>query len=79
MRFLDGLERDFTGVDETEFDAALERAGVLEAIELDEDEEDEDEEEVATRETPVQKPQISVEEMSAALSALSNDHKQNDS
>ena len=77
VRFL-GRARasDFTGVDETEFDAALERAGVLEAIELDEDEEDE--EEVATRETPVQKPQISVEEMSAALSALSNDHKQND-
>jgi len=42
------------------------------------DEDEEDEEEVTTRETPVQKPQISVEEMSAALSALSNDHKQND-
>ena len=79
VRFL-GRARasDFTGVNETEFDAALERAGVLEAIELDEDEEEEEEEEVATRETPVQKPQISVEEMSAALSALSNDHKQND-
>ena len=37
-------------MDETEFDAALERAGVLEAIELDEDEEDEeDEEEVTAR------------------------------
>jgi len=83
VRFL-GRARasDFTGVDETEFDAALERAGVLEAIELDEDEDEDEEaeedEEVATRETPVQKPQISVEEMSAALSALSNDHKQND-
>lgn len=71
-RFLGRAEaKDFTGLDEETFNATMAAAGALEAIDLDDDEfveeSEEREEEDAQPRTPTT---ISVDEMSAALSAL---------
>lgn len=71
-RFLGRAEaKDFTGLDEDTFNATMSAAGALEAIDLDDDEfveeSEEREEEDAQPRTPTT---ISVDEMSAALSAL---------
>lgn len=72
-RFLGRAEaKDFTGLDEETFNATMSAAGALEAIDLDDDEfveesEEREEEADAQPRTPTT---ISVDEMSAALSAL---------
>jgi len=74
-RFLGRAEaKDFTGLDAETFNATMSAAGALEAIDLDEDEfveesEEREEEEDAQPRTPTTAT-ISVDEMSAALSAL---------
>lgn len=73
-RFLGRAEaKDFTGLDEETFNATMSAAGALEAIDLDDDEFVEESEEREEREEDAQPrtpPTISVDEMSAALSAL---------
>jgi hypothetical protein len=70
-RFLGRAEaKDFTGLDEETFNATMSAAGALEAIDLDDDEFVEESEEREEEEDAQPRTPISVDEMSAALSAL---------